>query len=471
MSSTKLEARRYMKLYVYWPMAVHPNLKHALLIAYGVGSTAKALTDSKSIETIDVVDISRDVLEMNNIVYPNKADQPLQDPRVRVHIEDGRYFLQVTEQHFDLITAEPPPPQSAGVVNLYTREYFQLLHDRLADGGMVAYWLPLHNLNDVSAKAILRSFCDVFEDCSLWNGTGRSLMMVGTRNAQGPVSEEQFARQWNDLVAAGEMRRLGFERPEQLGALFIGDAEYLKWFIADSPPLVDNYPKIIEAQLGSKEEVARLFQSLTDVSAARERFVHSPLIKRLWPERLITESLPYFDFQAIINTHWYRTRAKENDALEDAHTLLTRSSLSTPVLWRLGSDSDIQRIVANAGPEELANPVLQVHLGVRRIAERNYAGAVEPLSRAEQLPQLRENAFRLRIYALCMSGQIAQAESLAKERFAQLLMTAKEVPVNSAAEIPLPPFWEWMKKTFGIDPRVGAPIPQGSTGVTSHPPR
>jgi spermidine synthase len=471
MSGTKLQSRRYMKLYVYWPMAVHPNLKHALLIAYGVGNTAKAMTDSKSLETIDAVDISRDVLEMNNIVYPNKADQPLHDPRVRVHIEDGRYFLQTTGQRFDLITAEPPPPGIAGVENLYTREYFQLIHDRLAEGGIVTYWLPLHALSDVSTKAILRAFCSVFEDCSLWNGMGTSLMMVGTRNAQGPVSEEQFIRQWSDPVVAGEMGRLGFERPQQLGALFIGDAEYLKGIIADSPPLVDNYPKRIEAPLGSKEEVGRLFQSFTDVAAARERFRQSPLIKRLWPEQLLNESLSYFEFQNIINAQWYGAKPKQQPDIEDVHNLLTRSSLSTPVLWRLGSDSDIQRIVANAGPAELAQPAIQYQLGIRFISERNYAAAVESLSRAEQLPQLRETAFRLRIYALCMSGQIAQAQSLAKERFTQLLMTAKEMPVNSAAEIPLPPFWEWMKKTFGIDPRVGVTIPRGSPGATSHPPR
>ena len=57
-------------------MAVHPDLRRALLIGYGVGNTAKAMTDSKSLETIDVVDISSDILEMNRIVYPDKAEQP-----------------------------------------------------------------------------------------------------------------------------------------------------------------------------------------------------------------------------------------------------------------------------------------------------------------------------------------------------------------------------------------------------------
>jgi spermidine synthase len=451
MSATKVPSRRYMKLYVYWPMAVHPDLKHALLIAYGVGNTAKAMTDTKSLDTIDVVDISRDVLEMSRIVYPNTADQPLHDPRVRVHIEDGRYFLQTTDQQFDLITSEPPPPGIAGVENLYTREYFQLIHDRLADGGIVTYWLPLHALSDVSTKAILRAFCDAFEDCSLWNGMGTSLMMVGTRHARGPVSEEQFARQWSDPVVAREMKALGFERPEQLGALFIGDADYLKGIYTDSPPLVDNYPKLIEAPLGSNEEVARLIRSFTDEAAARDRFRQSPLIQRLWPERLRDASLPYFEFQNIINAHWYGAKPKEQPDIENVHNLLTRSSLSTPVLWGLGSDSDIQRIVAEAGPAEQAQPRIQFQLGIRNIAERKYGEAVEALSRAELLPQLRETAFRLRIYALCMAGQTVQAQQVAQERLAQLLKS-KGLTADSLKKAAPPPFWLWMKKTFGIDP-------------------
>jgi len=457
MAGTEFTSRRYMKLFVYWPVALHPNPKRALLICYGIGNTAKALTDSKGLETIDVVDLSRDVLEMNTVVYPNPADLPLQDPRVRVHIEDGRYFLQTTEQRFDLITAEPPPPRNAGVVNLYTREYFQMLHDRLAEGGIVAYWLPLYLLTDVSTKAILHAFCDVFEDCSLWNGMAGSLMMVGTRNSRGPVTEEQFTRQWSDPVVAPEMRAVGVERPEQLGALFIGDADDLKTLIGESPSLVDNYPKLIDAPFSSQKEAGRISAGITDVTAAKERFARSPFIKRLWPEPLITATLPYFEVQKIISTFWTDPKRPHPD-IEIAHGLLTQTSLNTLVLWVLGSDWDVQRVVTQAGLQGLEGPVLQYHFGIRLISERHYAAAVEPLSRAEQFPQLHDDAFRLRIYALCMSGQRQLAQQMAYERLTQIL-SAKGLKVESLKETDLPPFWLWMKKTFRIDPRLSTRIP------------
>ena len=199
MSGTQLTGKRYMRYFAYWPMLLHQApLRRVLVVCYGVGVTAGAVTDIKSVESIDVVEISRDVVAMSDVIYP-PAEHPLRDPRVRLHIEDGRNFLQTTTDRFDLITGEPPPPLTPGTVNLYTREYFQLAHDRLADGGMLTYWLPVARRGEYDVKAIIRAFCDVFDDCSLWNGTPLDWMLVGTRHAAGPVAEARFAAAWRTL--------------------------------------------------------------------------------------------------------------------------------------------------------------------------------------------------------------------------------------------------------------------------------
>ena len=457
MSATSYGARRYMKLYVYWPLAVHPDLRRALLIGYGVGNTAKAMTDSPTLEAIDIVDLSRDILDMNEVVYPNAQDQPLNDPRVRVHIEDGRYFLQTTERVFDLITGEPPPPGIAGVENLYTREYFQLVRDRLAAGGMVTYWLPLSDLGAAGAKGILRAFCDVFDDCSLWNGSGTHLMMVGTRNATSIPSEAQFTRQWTNPTVAAELKRLGIEQPEQLGALFIGDAEDLRALVGDAAPLTDNYPRRIESPADGRDALLR---HVTDTRAAAARFMASPFIARFWPERLRAASPPYFDFQDVINAHMYGELLPRANAIQEVHRVLTTSSLTAPVLWRLGSNADVQQAVASAAPDDATNPLLHFHTGVRLLSERRFAAAAESFKQAAELAvpaapgtaSTGENAFALYIYALCMAGRINEAQELIRAPWEQSL-AAQGIDASSAAHAALPPFWMWMKETFGIDPR------------------
>ena len=448
MSSSDFRSRRYMKLFVYWPLAVHPNPKDALLISYGIGSTAKALTDTRELEKIDVVDISPDILEMNDIVFPDPSTHPLRDPRVQVHVEDARYFLQTTDKHFDLITGEPPPPELAGVVNLYTREYFQLLYDRLNEGGIVSYWLPLHAIDAESVKSILRAFCDVFEDCSLWHGQWLDLMMVGSRHAKGPVSEARFRRQWEDPLVSKELSDLGMERPEQLGALFIGDANYLNGITRGVWPLVDDFPKRIQTTVGRRMALVQLIDRWTDTTETRQRFLKSELIRDLWPENIRKASLPYFSFLEMLHRLWFGFRSQEVPVIADLHRALTESYLQTLPLWLLGSHADFERIISEADEEVLDDPLVQARIGMRQIANREYDAAAETLSKVEDDAKLAADAFSYRIYALSMAGRTKEAKQLVSARMTQFL---KEQP-KKAAPPSLSSFWSWMKKNRGIDP-------------------
>ena len=80
MASDDPNGKRYMKYFVCWPLAFHPEVKKALLISYGVGQTAKALTDSAEIEDIDIVDLSADILDTHRVMFPDKGTSPLDDP-------------------------------------------------------------------------------------------------------------------------------------------------------------------------------------------------------------------------------------------------------------------------------------------------------------------------------------------------------------------------------------------------------
>ncbi len=445
MSSTRFNARRYMKLYVYLPVAIHPNPTDALLISYGVGSTAKAMTDSETFERIDVVDISKDILEMNSVVFPDTSENPLYDPRVNVHIEDGRYFLQTTEETYDLITGEPPPPEIAEVVNLYTREYFQLMYERLEQGGIVTYWLPLHGLSDRSAKSIIRAFADVFTDASLWHGWREDVMLVGTRGAeQYPVSVEWFERQWRQPLIANEMKSVGLEEPEQVGALFIGDYDFLERLTEGIPPLVDNYPKRILADSVLGQGGSVLYASLKDTEAARQRFSTSELIRDLWPDPLIERTVPYFEYHGIIEDLIDLVGHPLTKDLDDLHTIMTETSLTAPALWFLGSVSDVQAGLDHLTPEERALPVWQYHIGAGLLSERNYLEAAATLRRAEENQDLFAAARLFRVYALCLAGQ--------REAAAELLQDAYP---NLSQDPHLERWWVFLYDTFGIDPRWG----------------
>ena len=79
MTSSTFYGRRYMKLFAWWPLAVRPEARRALLISYGLGNTAEALASAPGLERIDVVDTSRTILGLSPLVSRVGAPDPLLD--------------------------------------------------------------------------------------------------------------------------------------------------------------------------------------------------------------------------------------------------------------------------------------------------------------------------------------------------------------------------------------------------------
>jgi predicted membrane-bound spermidine synthase len=458
MSATTAHSRRYMKAYVYLPVAIHPRLRDALLISYGVGSTAKALTDTTELERIDVVDISPEILATSRLLFA-AAEDPLADPRVRVHVEDGRFFLETTPHRYDLITSEPPPPKYAGVVNLYSREYFALIREHLAEGGITTYWLPVHNLSEGDALAIVRAFCDVFADCTLWSGAGLDWMLVGTRGfpgAEGPVEAHHFRRQWEDPRVAPELRATGFETPGQLGATFLAGAATLGRLTREVAPVLDDFPLRISHEPVLPGHAARspLFAELMGAGAAAREFDESEFVRRTFPPELRAETHGAFAWQRILNARLVQDGA-EAAGQEDLHELLARSPLRTLPLWLLGSGQEEVRIVSGMAPGAAPQPDVDRVRALGAMAERDFAGAVRWLERARAARPDDVRLASLEIYALCMAERGDEALALAR----RLVRSDPQAAASDA-------HWRWLGETFGLpDPRLPASEAASGPGV------
>ncbi|MEE2679641.1 MAG: spermidine synthase [Myxococcota bacterium] len=434
MATDRVWAQRYMKLFVYWPMALQPEARSALLISYGIGGTAKALTDTAGLERIDVVDISEDVLEASNVAYPDAAEHPLRDPRVRVHVEDGRFFLQTTPQHYDLITSEPPPPRHAGVVNLYTREYFQLVHDRLTPGGINTYWLPVHSLSPEETRSIIAAYCEVFPDCSLWTTARLNWMLVGSRDANWSRDGAAFTRQWRDERVGRELRALGVEKPEQLGTMFLADADQLREIVGATPPLEDDFPKRLQegrARSDAHDAHARWM----DTQRARERFATSTFVADAWPADLRERTLAYFDLQRMLTRSrggLTAPRGNRTARFRELHQVLTETDLETLPLWQVGVERGslrvVDRLLERGGS---ARPHAHL-LGARALARRQFADAARHFARADG----PDDAY-LEVYALALAGRPAAAQRAARRRLGP--------GVEQGA------WWAWLVDTFDLE--------------------
>ncbi|MCP3984108.1 MAG: spermidine synthase [bacterium] len=415
MSGTSTMAQRYMKLFVYLPIALRPAPRDALLISYGVGMTAKSLTETSSLERIDVVDISRDILEMNRIVYPDPSEYPLEDPRVTVHIEDGRHFLQTTDRRYDLITGEPPPPRIAGVMSLFTRQFFELAYDRLNPDGLISYWLPVHDLTVDERDAIISAFCEVFEDCTLWSGAKYDWILLGTRGELPQVDEAGFRRQWQDPVVSIRLQEIGVEVPEQLGALFMVDTPELQVIRRNTRPLDDDRPGQLGQEMVGVGQVGPGHKPLLKIEEGRKAFSRSEFIRRHWPPRVREETDAWFSYRRYAHKRFFGDKSSMLRRIPKLHQLLTETPLRTNLLWLLGTSKDEVECSRTAREAGSFDPRIEMALAIDALADRRFEDAAEQFGTARQGARALREALYLQIFALEMAGQHEQAKALASK--------------------------------------------------------
>jgi hypothetical protein len=323
------------------------------------------LLDEPTLQRLTVVDLSPEILAASRILHAER--DPLRDPRVRLVVEDGRHYLLSGDEQFDIITGEPPPPMMAGVVNLYTSEYFAVLARRLAPGGLATYWLPVHQFEPRGARAVIAAWCDAFPDCSLWSGSGHHWILFGGRGFDNRPDLRHVARLWENPASAPRIAASGFEHPAQLGAAFLADAAELRRWIAGAPALTDDHPKRIASPAPpgqSLEEYSRWLKP----EGARARFAASAWIERHWPQALREQSLQFFVVQPIVNGEIPADATKHGPLID---WLLRATQLQIPVYWLLGSDVAEQRILEGL-PHRREHAYAR---GVRALAERDYPQA------------------------------------------------------------------------------------------------
>ncbi|MBI3932651.1 MAG: spermidine synthase [Acidobacteria bacterium] len=437
MSSTGVFAERYMSLFADLAMALRPDAKRALLVSYGVGTTARALCRAPGLQSIDVVDTSRDILELGHLVSP-PGEHPLDDSRVRVHVEDGRFFLLTTRERFDIVTGEPPPPKHAGIVNLYTKEYFRVIRDRLTERGVVTYWLPVYQMEEQEARAVVRGFCDVFGDCSLWTGSGLEWLLVGTRGLRGPLAEDALEAPFVAPLSAPALAASGIEGPEQLGTLFLADAGVLGKWTEGVAPLDDDHPlRLSHHHPGLRH---REYVGMMEAGVVRRRFAESRFIAGLWPAELRRRTLDAFWVQDIVNGFLLRPyTGGPGPGLPGLTRLLTQTRLRTPVLWLMGPTHAELRAAAGALAAGVRDPALDEIRGAQAMAEREYLRAEEHLARAQPHAFHGAQILRWRVLALLLAGEKARAAELV--RTTPQLVAPRDDPRGE---------WRWLSEQFGL---------------------
>ena len=266
-SGDALTSLRYMRLQALLPLLVHPGEpRSALVVGFGTGITAGALLPYRGLETRTVAELLPSVVRAGHLFKGNFG--AANDSRLDIRIGDGRQELLRRSQRYDLITLEPPPPSAAGVVNLYSRDFYDLCRERLAPGGLMAQWWPLPAQNDEDSRSLVRSFLDAFPHAAAWSTELHEVLLVGSMRPLG-LDGPRIAARFGSPEVAAALAEVGIESPEALLATWITDRSGLERYAGSAAPVTDDRPLIEHAAWVRRGEIGRvlprLLESATDV--------------------------------------------------------------------------------------------------------------------------------------------------------------------------------------------------------------
>jgi spermidine synthase len=224
------------KMLAHLPMLLHPAPRRVLVIGFGAGGTAWSLSRYAALQQLDIVEFVPGVIRAARF-FPEVNHGVLTDPRVRVIIDDGRNYLLVTPQTYDVLSVDTLDPKHAGNGNLYTREFYELSKRVLRPGGIFVQWLPYHQVDNASLKMIARTFQHVYPHATLWlNRFKGYTLLLGTLEPL-QIDLARLEAHFRTPAVQRDLAEVHVATPWQLLESFTMRADTLRRYGAGSPRL------------------------------------------------------------------------------------------------------------------------------------------------------------------------------------------------------------------------------------------
>ena len=219
------------------PLLLAPSIKNGLVVGFASGITAGAMLQSP-IESVECLELEPATVNASRF-FEHVNNRPLNDPRLRLIIDDARTYLRVTPARYDLIVSEPSHPWVPGVANLFTREFFELGRDRLTTEGVFVQWLQIYQLSTDSLRSVLATFKKVFPHLLVFRvegaTKGKDLLLVGSKT---PLPMDQVMNRLRERIRdarmAAELARVNINSEDDLRAWYVCDETQLAPAVAGS---------------------------------------------------------------------------------------------------------------------------------------------------------------------------------------------------------------------------------------------
>jgi len=182
-----------------------------LVIGCGAGVTAGAVSIDPTLTGVTIAEIEPLVPRVVSEHFSEHNFAVVQNPKVRVHLDDARHFLLTTKEKFDAVTSDPLDPWVKGAATLYTREFFDVVKEHLNPGGVVTLFVQLYESSDAAVKSEVATFLEAFPNGVVFantiQGQGYDLVLVGQLDPK-PIDVDRVQARLSDPANAAMARSL-----------------------------------------------------------------------------------------------------------------------------------------------------------------------------------------------------------------------------------------------------------------------
>src|SRR5512137_660757 len=156
----------YHEALVHPALISHPGPSNVFIAGGGEGATLREVLSHRSVRKAVMVDIDEEAVDVCRRLLPSLHQGSFDDSRVELLHLDARKYLSESRQKFDAIVMDITDPVEGGPSwSLYTREFYRIVADRLAPGGVLSVQSGPCNLHDMAVfTAINYTLREVFAE-------------------------------------------------------------------------------------------------------------------------------------------------------------------------------------------------------------------------------------------------------------------------------------------------------------------
>jgi spermidine synthase len=156
----------YHEPLVQRPMLSHPCPKRVLIIGGGDGGSAEEALKHNCVEKVTMIELDGDVVEKSKEFLQSIHKGAFDHPKMDLKIEDGKKFIEETDEKFDVIVLDLTDPVGPSVF-LYTQEFYQTIASKLNENGILSVHTDTPLFVPDSFNVIVSTLKSVFKNVKL----------------------------------------------------------------------------------------------------------------------------------------------------------------------------------------------------------------------------------------------------------------------------------------------------------------